>query len=93
VWALVLGIVGVAVGGGFVAGIPAIIVGHLSRRAVAAGQADNAGMATAGIVLGWIATVLSFVLIAALIIFAVSGGLGGWDTMMNGTSSSTVSSV
>ena len=93
VWALVLGIVGIAFGGGFVAGIPAIIVGHLSRRAVAAGQANNGAMATAGIVLGWIATVVGVVLLAALIILAVSGGWGGWDTMMNGTSSSTLSSV
>jgi len=58
VWSLVLGILSIVLCGLF-AGIPAIIVGNRSKRAVAAGQANNGGMATAGVILGWISVALS----------------------------------
>jgi hypothetical protein len=60
VWSLVLGLLGIFVCGLF-AGIPAVIVGGRAKRAVAEGQANNGGMATAGVVLGWIAIVLSII--------------------------------
>ncbi|SFK00247.1 DUF4190 domain-containing protein [Cellulomonas sp. KH9] len=62
VWSLVLGLLGV-LGCVFFTGIPAVVVGGRARRAVAAGQADNESLATAGIVLGWVATALGAVLL------------------------------
>lgn len=70
VWSLVLGLVGV-LGCLFVTGIPAVIVGTNARRAVAAGQADNDGTATAGIVLGWVATGLGAVVVLGLLLSVV----------------------
>lgn len=66
VWSLVLGLLGV-LGCVFFTGIPAVLVGQSARRAVAAGEADNEGTATAGIVLGWVATGLG-ALIGALLL-------------------------
>ncbi len=58
VWSLVLGILSVfmlfSCFVGFLAGIPAVITGHLSRKAQKEGLADNGGMALAGIITGWI---------------------------------------
>ncbi|MBD7917008.1 DUF4190 domain-containing protein [Cellulomonas sp. Sa3CUA2] len=65
VWSLVLGLLGV-MGCLFLTGVPAVIVGNNARRAVAAGQADNDGMATAGIVLGWVATALGVLALLAV---------------------------
>jgi len=64
VWSLVLGLLGL-LGCVFFTGVPAIIIGGNARKAVAAGQANNDGMATAGIVLGWVSTGLG-VLLAVL---------------------------
>ena len=74
VWSLVLGLLGIFVCGLFT-GIPAIVVGHKSRRAVADGQANNPGLATAGIVLGWIATILSILGIIAATVLIATGGI------------------
>ncbi|SDC35028.1 protein of unknown function [Sanguibacter gelidistatuariae] len=68
VWALVLGIVGLLCCGP--AGIAAIIVGNNAKKAVASGQANNGGMAKAGVILGWIAIP---VWIIALIVRANAG--------------------
>jgi hypothetical protein len=74
VWALVLGIVSIVACGLF-AGIPAIIVGNHAKRAVAEGQANNGGMATAGVILGWISIALTVLgIIFGIIAFAASGG-------------------
>ena len=73
VWSLVLGIVSLVLCG-FVAGIPAIILGNNAKKAVARGEANNGGMATAGIVLGWISigyTVL-------MLILFMTGAVGGF---------------
>ena len=75
VWSLVLGLVGIVLSCGLFTGIPAIIVGNRSRRAVAEGQANNPGLATAGIVLGWIATILSILGIIAFILLVATGAL------------------
>lgn len=70
VWSLVLGIVSWLVCP-IIASIAAIITGHMSRRAVREGQADNGGMALAGIILGWASLILAVV--AIIIIFVVLG--------------------
>ena len=48
VWSLVLGIVSFVLGCGLFTGIPAVIVGNNAKKAVARGEANNGGMATAG---------------------------------------------
>ncbi|MEZ0449190.1 DUF4190 domain-containing protein [Cellulomonas sp. ICMP 17802] len=68
VWSLVLGIASFVLSCGLFTGIPAIIVGNNAKKAVANGEANNGGMATAGIILGWVAIVLS---ILGIILFAV----------------------
>ena len=45
-----------------------MIVGNNAKKAVARGEANNGGMATAGIILGWIAIVLS---VLGIILFAI----------------------
>ncbi len=80
VWSLVLGLVGLVLSCGLFTGIPAIIVGHRARSAVAEGQANNPGMATAGIVLGWIATILSVIGFAVLAIAIASGAFAEFAT-------------
>ena len=57
IWALVLGILGV-VCCGFFTGIPALILGGSAKKEIAAGNGSGAGMATAGVVLGWISIAL-----------------------------------
>ncbi|QJW36664.1 DUF4190 domain-containing protein [Cellulosimicrobium protaetiae] len=69
VWSLVLGIASFVLSCGFFTGIPAVIVGNAAKRAVAEGQADNDGMATAGIILGWVAIGLSVVGLILLLLF------------------------
>ena len=75
VWSLVLAILGMMMCGLFT-GIPAVIIGNNAKRAVASGEANNGGLATAGVVIGWIATgltLLGIVIIALLI--SSAGGL------------------
>ena len=69
IWSLALGIASFVLSCGFFTGIPAVIVGNAAKRAVAEGQADNDGMATAGIILGWVAIGLSVVGLLSLLIF------------------------
>jgi len=82
VWALVLGILSVTFCG-CLSGIPAIIVGYASRRAAAAGEANNGGMGTAGVVLGWISVALTVLSLVWLFL------LGGWAWYMETLESST----
>lgn len=70
VWALVLGVVGLFVCGP--AGIAAVVMGGNAKKAVARGEANNGGMATAGIVFGWVTIVLWVV----NIIVIATGGYG-----------------
>lgn len=60
VWALSLGIAGLVCCGLF-AGIPAIITGVLSRKAVERGEANNGGLALTGIILGALACAWSVI--------------------------------
>jgi hypothetical protein len=58
VWSLVLGILSVLMMFGcfvgFLAAIPALITGYLSRKANKEGLADNPGLALGGIITGWV---------------------------------------
>lgn len=74
VWSLVLGLVGLVVCG--FAGIAAIVVGNQSKAAVARGEANNGGMATAGIVMGWVAVGLWIL----GVVFVVATGILGSST-------------
>ncbi|MCL2465406.1 MAG: DUF4190 domain-containing protein [Micrococcales bacterium] len=66
VWALVLGILSI-VCFGFLAGIPALIVGRNGQKAADQGLANNRGMSTAGVVLGIVSIAWTVI---AIIIFA-----------------------
>lgn len=57
-WALILGILSI-VCIGFLAGIPAVIVGKKSKEAQALGQANNGNLGNVGMVLGWVGIGLS----------------------------------
>ena len=63
VWSLVLGILSCTCGG-FITAIPAIICGHIGRSSIrkSGGLLGGMGMATAGLVLGYVALVLSLVI-------------------------------
>jgi hypothetical protein len=73
VWSLVLGILSIVMLFsclvGFLAAIPALITGYLSRKANKEGLADNPGLALGGIITGWVTiglTVLGAIGIAIL---------------------------
>lgn len=90
VWSLVLGILSVIMlfscFVGFLAGIPAVITGHLSRKAQKEGLADNAGMALAGIITGWVTLGLTLLAIIGIAIaFSIPEFREGF---FSGTSSS-----
>ncbi|MDR7385398.1 DUF4190 domain-containing protein [Promicromonospora iranensis] len=76
VWSLVLGILSVVMlfscFVGFLAAIPAVITGHLSRKAQKEGLADNAGLALGGIITGWVTIGLTaLVVIVVAILFSI----------------------
>lgn len=82
VWSLVLGICSVVMGCGLLTGIAAIITGNKAREAVRRGEADNDGMAIAGLITGWIGTVLvtlGWIAYIAVIIFAVAASESGYS--------------
>ncbi len=92
---LVLGIVGV-VACGFIAGIPAIIVGRQAQREIDAsnGWLTGRGMATAGIVLGWIEIGIAIVAtVGVVLVFALGGAISSafedtCSVIQDGTSTS-----
>ena len=71
IWSLVLAIAGIALGFTLLTGIPAIILGRRARQAVARGEANNDGIAVAGIVIGWIATALGALVVLGILIAIV----------------------
>lgn len=73
VWALVLGIASFVLSCGFFTGIPAIILGTKAKRAVEAGEANNGGLAQAGVILGWIASALMLLAIIAFVVLVIVG--------------------
>ena len=78
IWALVLGI-GSFVLCGIFAAIPAIIVGNNAKKKIAAsgGAYAGEGMATAGIVLGWIQVGLTVLVGGLFIILVIVGAANG----------------
>lgn len=74
IWSLVLALAGIVLGFTLLTGIPAVILGRRARQAVARGEANNDGIAVAGIVIGWIATALG-ALVAILVIGAIVFGI------------------
>jgi hypothetical protein len=59
---LVLGIASIVVCLGCLAGIPAIICGHLAMKQIAQRGEAGAGMAKAGLIIGYIITALSILI-------------------------------
>jgi Domain of unknown function (DUF1707)/Domain of unknown function (DUF4190) len=54
---------------GFLSTIPAIVLGHMARREIRRTGEDGAGLATAGLVLGWSGAIL--ILLALLLLVAL----------------------
>jgi hypothetical protein len=79
--ALVLAIIGLVfcwtVAGGIILGLCAIIIGFVARGRVARGEATNGGIAIAGIVLGFLAIIVSLIFIPIWI--GVFNEVGGTD--------------
>ncbi len=84
VWSLVSGILSFMVCP-LLLGIAAIITGTMSRRAADEGLANNRGMGTAGLILGWVNIALVVIgivfFIIALAVGLFAGGMSGWDNM------------
>lgn len=84
VWSLVTGILSF-VFCPLLLGIAAIVTGTMSRKAADQGLANNRGMGTAGLILGWInvALVLAVVVLFIVLLAAgvLSGGFGDWGDM------------
>ena len=60
---------------GPLATIPAIVFGHISRRQIKRTGEQGAGLALAGLILGWAAVILGIVIIVAGL--AISAGMHG----------------
>ncbi len=74
IWSLVLGILSVTCLG-LIAGIPAVILGNIAKKKITAsgGYIRGSGLATAGLVMGWVSIGLS----AVFILFAILGAISG----------------
>ncbi|MFS0703047.1 DUF4190 domain-containing protein [Cellulomonas sp. 179-A 9B4 NHS] len=68
IWSLVLGIAGIVLACGFFTGIPAVVVGTNARKAIARGEANNDGVVTAGIVLGWLSIAFGLLMLVVLVL-------------------------
>jgi hypothetical protein len=71
--AMVTSIVGAAFlacyGFGGILGVAGAILGHVARKQIRERQESGGGMALAGVIIGWIATGLGLLFVAALVIF------------------------
>lgn len=78
-WSMILGILGL-ICCGFLAGIPAVILGNAARKEIlaAGGAQTGEGMAKAGVILGWIAIALG---VLGLIIAVTTGAFSSYNTM------------
>ncbi len=57
--------------------IPAIVLGHAARNQIRRSGEDGAGLALAGLLMGWCAVALGVILVVALVVgFAVLAGSG-----------------
>ena len=70
--AAVLGLCGYGLGA--ILGIVGAILGHVARRRIRANGTGGAGMALAGIIVGWIVTALGLIGITVLIVALVTSG-------------------
>ena len=68
---LVAGIAGYVVPHPFIAGVVAIITGHMARKQIRQTGEDGSGLALAGLILGYVHLALSILLLIGLIIFFV----------------------
>ena len=73
--AMVVSIVGalglICYGGGAVLGIVGAIMGHIARKQIRTTGEGGGGMATAGIIIGWIVTGLGVVIVALVVVFVL----------------------
>jgi hypothetical protein len=76
---LVVAIIGLlTLFGGIVLGIVAIVLGFLGRARVKRGEADNGGVAVAGIVLGFLGIIVSIAAIIVVVRFVSDVGAGDY---------------
>ncbi len=68
---------GYGVGG--LVGVVGAILGHVARRRIRQSGAQGDGMALAGIIVGWITTVIGLLSIAFLIVLFTTHGFGSGD--------------
>ncbi len=61
----------------FLAAIPAVVLGHMARRQIRQTGEDGAGMALAGLILGWVGIVLSVLFVLGIAALAVAYGSHG----------------
>jgi len=76
--ALVLGVLGLVTCGPFAA-IPAVIVGRSAQREIDAsrGTLSGRGLASAGVVLGWVEIgLMAFAVLVGVFVFVFGGALG-----------------
>ncbi|MEV0953711.1 DUF4190 domain-containing protein [Promicromonospora sp. NPDC050249] len=89
VWSLITGILSYVMCP-ILLGVAAVITGTMGRRAADEGLADNRGMATAGLILGWVNIALSVLGIVLFFILLgaglLAGAFGEWSDVndMNG---------
>lgn len=87
---LILGILSL-VCGGFVMGIPAIILGHMELKAIKSGEApkEGEGIAKVGYILGIVGTVLTcLAMIGMLLLMMLGISLGATEAMSEAVNSS-----
>lgn len=72
-WSTILGVLSVPLCCGFLTGIPAVITGHMGLNAVGdgSGELKGRGLAIAGLVMGYLFTVLSII---GMLVFFFGGG-------------------
>ena len=68
---LIAGIAGYVLPHPFIGGLVAIITGHMARRQIRQTGEDGAGLALAGLILGYIHLALSILLVIAIILFVI----------------------
>jgi hypothetical protein len=77
---MVLGIAGLLgvcfYGLGLIAGIVGLVLGYVAKREIrgSGGRLEGSGMATAGIVLGWVCVGVTILLIVIVIVAVISSG-------------------
>ena len=81
-WSMILGILSI-VACGLLAGVPALILGGSAKKEIAAsgGAQSGEGMATAGVVLGWISVAIS---VLVVILFITLGAFATSTTTVEG---------